>query len=128
MSYSSYAKTSKKTISHSPSYEFLNESSINRDDIGLTGLSRQKRKELYEERVATLKDKLEKEKEKRQAHGAKSTAESSKSKNKDKNTINELQGPTFLFGRRAEHPYKFLEDGKKRARKYIYTGTITRIL
>ena len=56
----------KKIISQSPSYEFLDEirpSSTERIS-GATILSREKRKELYEQRVAILKDKLEKEREK----------------------------------------------------------------
>ena len=120
----------KKVISQSPSYEFLDEiipASTERIS-GATILSQEKRKELYEEWVAILKDKLEKEREKRQAHGAKSTAESSKSKNKDKRVIKELPDPTFLVGKRVEHTWNVLEEGKKRARKCIYTGTITRIL
>ena len=56
----------KKIISQSPSYEFLDEIRLSSTEriSGATILSREKRKELYEQRVAILKDKLEKEREK----------------------------------------------------------------
>ena len=112
-----------------------------------SALSKEERQKLYDLRVEAIDKKKEAERKKREDKIAaeesleeetsevgastgkrKSGSGRSQRKRQCKDKPEKLLEPTELVGKRVEHTWKVIEEGSRRAQKFIYLGTVIRIV
>ena len=132
-------KNLKEILKYAPHLQDL--AAVQTDEARITAhtlLTDSEHKRLFDERVSILKERLNKQRENRKEKKKPSDeVETAKESNQNQPTVKkkkkgkqrkDLPSPGSLIGKRVEHIFMIAEEGKKRRRRTIFTGTIFKIV